>query len=821
MRRWLRRRATPTMSWRARIVTVAAVLGITMLLSASAALADPGSPASGAISALDRTDSKGIWVSQYGLEFDDGGRLGDPTGKVIILLLEICWQPYRWGVAFTSKLLDFILGFEWLEIFIKPLGAISTRLHDHVLQPLGMTDFGQGGVLALILTVSVGAGLLTFLRGQTARGIGQAATASVMAALAVGVFASPLAAVVGDDQGLAAPIKKVQLLGSESANLIVTGTVPDTDVAAEAAPPKVGQVYLDAMLRPIHQNVAWGRSIDRDDKRCAAAYDATLKGGPYQGNDAKPRDQMAECDKAYGAYAKAPSMELLFTLNVFALSGNLLALLTIVFAFFLALSMMSVAFSAFKLMFSALWGILPKAQGPMLRDLLEIVVGLLYVVTSMSVLAMVLAMIKGTLEATANWPMLISFVLVDLLLGVGIVGIIWNYVLHRKGKSGLMKKLAERLNIKQPKPTGGQRAIQAAGGLAKLGAKAAISAPLGGTSLAAGAAAKVMANAKKARATKTASRLSRQTVNRQLTAAKKQKAADAVDAGDSASTELEKADNPGGVAALLAGGSKARQETQIRYRLARAEALERRRKAVEGKTNPFASASLATTPGHITGNKRIDALLHGRNRIDSEFTNAATGVRSAFKGVRSGNDDARGSGIDPLDSSARALGHSINHTQWATTGARSVYLASRHGAARGEDATSGNIYIDEAARRAGKVVGASADWKDQAIAFYGQRRHQSGAHATTGHKNMDKVLGAVAVLDRGSQRMATNSAMAAALKTPVGRPAPQAQQVHRPSPKPINPGDAATNQRPTPKPSAATYQRPSAVAGLRRRGGTQ
>lgn len=432
--------------WRTHTLTLLVWAWATLQL-AGPALADDKSPGKyGLFNVLDRKDSRGVWVSQYQIYMDRGNLLTNTEQWINSFLFLPLWEFYRWCVSATSILLDYAVTFEWAKLLVVPLDGIGGQIRTHLMQPLGLTGWGQNGLLALILTIAASIGVWKAVTTSTADGLRQLITSAVMAALAVTMFSAPFAAVVGDQAALSKPLRYSQQIGSETSSLIVSGTVPTGEITDHPKPPKLGQVYVDAMIRPIHQGVNFGRSIDRDMVTCIGPYDEALKGGPYDVGDSKPRDKIGSCDKSLKEYAGSVNIGWFLTLLAMSGAGFTLTVLTLMYALFVGYTVLSLAIASFRLMITSLWAIMPgSSRAGMLRDLASIISGTLYLGGSMIAMSVGLAITKHFLEATASWPLLLSYIALNcgLLISCVLVWLSWRW--KRNGQNGLWKRLMNAL----------------------------------------------------------------------------------------------------------------------------------------------------------------------------------------------------------------------------------------------------------------------------------------------------------------------------------------------------------------------------------------
>lgn len=440
---------------RAILYTGIAVAVGTGLLTVPA-WADGGSSVGG-LSLFDATDSHGIKISQYELSIDRGG-LTDQSRAVLTMLLAFLWDTYRWWIGFLAYVLDWTIGMTWVTWITGPLNAAAVHLRQAVLQPLGATGFSQHGLIALFCMIAGITGGIAVLRGR-AGGWVTMITSACVAALAVGVLAAPVIMFAGNDSEPAKPLRYAQRIGVELGNAATTGKLSNAamDSKTTETEPVGGRILVDTFLRPVHQTLNYGASIDQD-KSCVGAYDKALKAGPYVDDAAKARKAVGACNAKYGDYADAPSNSWLFGLQTFGFAAVLLGGVILVFVVLLWFAVICLAWAALQAMFHTVWAIMPgDSRGPLIRDLADIAVSLFYVATGIGLLSVIMELIKTVLQSNAQVPIFAQFIAVDFMLVAALVLLITNYVQHRRGSKTLAKKLTERLKQSVPRPQAGTK----------------------------------------------------------------------------------------------------------------------------------------------------------------------------------------------------------------------------------------------------------------------------------------------------------------------------------------------------------------------------
>jgi hypothetical protein len=433
---------------------IAAAVGTAMLTVPAWA---EGGTSVGGLSLFDATDSHGIKISQYELSMDRGG-LTDQTRAVLTMLLAFLWDTYRWWIGFLAYILDWTIGMTWVTWITGPINDAAIKLREAVLQPLGATGFDQQGLIALFFLIAGTTGGVAVFRGR-AGGWSTMITSACIAALAVGALAAPVVMFAGNDSEPAKPLRYAQRIGVELGNAATTGKLSNAAIDSTTAEtePVAGRILVDTFIRPVHQTLNYGASIDQD-QSCVSAYDKALKAGPYGDAAAEGREAVGACDDKYGDYADNPSNSWLFGLETFALAALLLGGVILTFVVLLWFAVICLTWAALQAMFHTVWAIMPgNSRGPLLRDLADIVVSLCYVTTGIALLSVIMEMIKRVLQNNAQVPIFAQFIAVDFMLVAGLVLLITNYVQHRRGSKTLTKKFTDRLKQSVPRPQAGTK----------------------------------------------------------------------------------------------------------------------------------------------------------------------------------------------------------------------------------------------------------------------------------------------------------------------------------------------------------------------------
>lgn len=458
-----RNRLLPTPR-RAFVVAVAVATLVSLLTGI--AHSDDGTGA--ALGPFNLKDSRGILISQYQLSLDSGN-ITDFARVLQSQALIGVWDVYRMLIGFIAYVVDWAVAMEWVTWITGPVNAAATSIHDSILAPLHLDRLGTAGLMGLLLAA---AGLVIAVhaaRGYTGRALAEVFVSAGVAAAVVGVLAAPVVTFAGNGEEPAAPLRVAQRVGLEVSNLILdkplssasmesTVDAGQPPVAESVQPVKTGSLLVDTFVRPVHQLVNYGTAIDSTHQQCRDAYDKALKGGPYA-DTAQARSSVGQCDRKLQEFAESSSWLRVIGLNLYLTTAGLLALLVLLFVALLVFAVITLAWSALKLIVHAPLAIVPgDTRGPSIRDLVDVAISLVYVVSGLAALSIVIKLVNATLTDTRGVPLQVRFVGIDLMLIAGLALLIFNYIAHRRGARSMGERIMARLRQSPRKgPDVGQR----------------------------------------------------------------------------------------------------------------------------------------------------------------------------------------------------------------------------------------------------------------------------------------------------------------------------------------------------------------------------
>ena len=454
------------------------------MLSASRAVADSDvSRPAAALSWMELHDSRGISIWDYDLSLDRGG-ITSPLKLIWSVFADIGWHVYSWLVGSAMWLIDFTLSFGWLEPFERPAEAVSDSLADVI---------SRFGALPVLLTLAAAVAAVLMMAGRFATGLYEFFAAATVAALAIGVLASPIDYVTGGDSWLIqARDLGLEVGGSLSAE-------PGRHASAEPEEIRVdlSEQLADIFIRAPHQLVNYNAVIDGT--KCEDAYDAGLRmahaewkstrvdgmpahqlvdsttGKPIElppgmslgdaygiSDDAvasqaqfnevpEQRSIVEECDPALGDAAANPS----FTQVINTLALGVGGIFLVILALALCLGVWASAIYTLVLAIKALWnlvaGILPGGQRlGLTRTISEVVIALIVVLAAVVFLMAYLQVVTAVFNS-ADGPPMKRFALLDLLLIAGLIVWLRMRKALKRAAATLAQKLAARPKSKPTK----------------------------------------------------------------------------------------------------------------------------------------------------------------------------------------------------------------------------------------------------------------------------------------------------------------------------------------------------------------------------------
>ncbi|MEV7618248.1 hypothetical protein [Streptomyces sp. NPDC089799] len=260
-----------------------ALLTVVFLVTntAVAAAADgSGGEGGGLLAPLNVYTVEGVPLEAYELQSDGGMRI-NIVGQTQALVLSGLFTLVRLLVGLACWLIGFVFRFPLLTLLTEPAQDLSDAYATHVVGPLGLKE--------VLLAWAFVFGLIAFMRGRAAAGLGEIVLTLVIAALAASVFVRP-DYLLGRD----GPLQQVHQAAVEVAQITTRSyfhNEPGSDPCAELSvgPAKdtcresghgvvrpIQDAVTDALVVKPFMLVQYGRILDPKDPDEKAAYDAHL-----------------------------------------------------------------------------------------------------------------------------------------------------------------------------------------------------------------------------------------------------------------------------------------------------------------------------------------------------------------------------------------------------------------------------------------------------------------------------------------------------------------------------------------------------------------
>ena len=260
--------------WRRRAVAFAAFV-LMPIIDAPVAVA-AGGTGSVWLSWIGLKDKHGLKIDQYQLSVSQGGVTDvDTLGGAQII--GYFWDFYRLGIGVCIQMIDWVLGFEFLDMLRGPAASFATVMDDLVTTV---------GLIPVLGTIGVVMSMGLMLKGREGAGLAEMATTVVIAGLAGTALANPVERIAGDNGVIAVS----QDLGAGiTAKLLEDGGGQKGGTAADD-PHKVVQnsvssQLIDGFVRKPQQLLNFGIAIDGKDvsAKCKKSYDDWLHGHGISG----------------------------------------------------------------------------------------------------------------------------------------------------------------------------------------------------------------------------------------------------------------------------------------------------------------------------------------------------------------------------------------------------------------------------------------------------------------------------------------------------------------------------------------------------------
>lgn len=368
-------------------------------------------------------DSHGVPLWSYELNIDDGG-INSPDLFVYAPPAHYAWIAYQDGCAIGIWLIEQAISFGWFKLIATPAMAVGESLH---------TVMAQLDVRAAMLMLAGAVFGWFLMRGRYMSALYEMFAAAIIAALAIGVLANPVALVAGPN-GLVMKAREAALAiavaqpknvldardASQSNHTRPTG--PQGDTAQErgdnASKAMVNQL-VDTFVRGPHQYINFGRALDGT--KCENAYTQALKEGPYGKDNDGLRAKVGACDPAAKSYADAPGPGMVVDAMSVMPSGGAILGFGVVVAAILLVACLYACYRAVMAVIETPFGIIPGGRAALASSVAQIIQETVMVFFILVFLAIYLVFIQTAMTSADGEPIMKRFWLVDLMSFAGIV----------------------------------------------------------------------------------------------------------------------------------------------------------------------------------------------------------------------------------------------------------------------------------------------------------------------------------------------------------------------------------------------------------------
>lgn len=444
------------MRWRRRlpaIVIVSVLLAVTM---ASPALADPfgdvGKALFGqsnpALSWIQLQDAHGVSVWQYELSIDRGNAITSADKWFWAKPVDAAWGFYRDGVVVAIWLLNWILGFGWMDIVAAAVNPIGAALQ---------STMGLLGLGGLFLTIAGIVGAIYVWRGRTATGVWELMMAVMVTAGLATFLANPAGLLLSKPDGLVYKVHDTSL-----GFVAAMSQTPELKGAGQTD--AITSDLIVTFLRQPLEMVNFGVVIDGSE--CEAGYDEVLKSGPHAWGS-EIRDKVATCSAKAGEWASTPSPSMFGTAAFLYPAVIVVLAIAIAIGGAVLMAGITLAYLSVKAAVTTVAGVLPgAARRPLLNTIADVIIALGSFLFAYVFLAVFLKAVQLMLGGSGDMAAPQRIFITDLLLIAGLV----IFTVNRKRIKQSTNRLRELLASRPGGPIG------AAGPPAKLNTAGAISA---------------------------------------------------------------------------------------------------------------------------------------------------------------------------------------------------------------------------------------------------------------------------------------------------------------------------------------------------------
>lgn len=383
-----------------RMIIVGTVLWVT---AAPLAHADPIGTA-GPVMMFNPADSYGVPLWNYQLSIGMGW--ADPLQRITGIFVSLCWDTYRSAISFGLWIVDFAMGFGWLDVVAAPLTTVGAELGKVM---------GKLGLVVLFLTISAAVAGYRIVRGRTGSGLLEIAVACVVASLAAGVFAQPVQMVIGKG-GLAYDARDFSIavatdlgepatpgqIARDHAATTQTGQ-PDRRTESEKNKDRLIAAMVTTFIRQPVQAVNFAQVFDGGP--CEQVYTDAVTGDRRTPDDPKIRNKVGTCAPAAEKFADHPSNDMVATAYLMSGGGLVVLVVMLILAGAVILAGLWLIFASIKAVVHLVVGILPgAARDGLFTTIADLMVGTITLVFANVFLGVYMQVVRDVYAAKANQP---------------------------------------------------------------------------------------------------------------------------------------------------------------------------------------------------------------------------------------------------------------------------------------------------------------------------------------------------------------------------------------------------------------------------------
>lgn len=371
---------------------------------------------------LNLEDTQGVDYNRFTLQWDTGSPWNplNVDSEIFSTLAGMFWVWYRDMVAVQIWVLDWVLGMDWLGYILAPLAGLSVIVKGMIAQ------VGLLNLMLIILAFVVGWWLL---KGRYAGGFMELIIGCVIAALATGFLADPMA-VVGGQDGV---IVQSRDAGMDIATGFATEGASFQRDATVIRDGLKGQL-VDTLLRAPHQIINYGSVIDGTG--CEDTYTQNV------GRE-NAVDEIGGCDAAYEEAASTVDAGTVVSTLSLLTTGFVFLLLSVVIVGGTIFAVLLLGWSAIKLLWQLPVGVISSGtRAQLFRTFASVGFGCILVAMATMFLVAWMKMLLGFYDATSGLPFLVRLYLFNTLVVAGAVFYVLMGASVRQGLRALADKLA-------------------------------------------------------------------------------------------------------------------------------------------------------------------------------------------------------------------------------------------------------------------------------------------------------------------------------------------------------------------------------------------